>query len=194
MVTTLTHTGAVLALGAVVLFAGQYVVPGVLVPALTAAAGTIVLVFGVRPIRRCWQTSRSSNTHTHERDHGQSHGYEQHDAEPGALLTRPRPRSVAAVGVSAGTLPCPEALSMLLLAIGLNRTGLGLAMIVAFSAGPAVVLVGLGVLLVTAAPHLTRFTSPRIIRSTARVPLVSALVVTALGAALTANGISSLLH
>jgi len=54
------------------------------------------------------------------------------------------------MGVSAGVIPCPEALSVLLLAIGLDRAALGMVMIVAFSVGMAAVLVGLGLLSVPA--------------------------------------------
>src|SRR3712207_9145803 len=47
---------------------------------------------------------------------------------------------------------CPEALSVLLLAIGLDRTALGMVMIAAFSVGLAAVLVSLGLPLVAAGP------------------------------------------
>jgi ABC-type nickel/cobalt efflux system permease component RcnA len=90
-------------------------------------------------------------------------------------------------------IPCPEALSVLLLAIGLHRTGLGLVMIVAFSVGLAAVLVGLGLLLVTAAPVLSRVTDGRGTWITARLPLLSAGVVAVLGGAMTATGLSTVL-
>ena len=89
-------------------------------------------------------------------------------------------------------IPCPEALSVLLLAIGLHRTGLGLVMIVAFSVGLAAVLVGLGLLLVTAAPVLSRVTDRRSAWVTARLPLVSAVVVAVLGGVMTVTGVSGL--
>ena len=96
------------------------------------------------------------------------------------------------MGVSAGIIPCPEALSVLLLAIGLNRTALGMGMIVAFSAGLAAVLVGLGLVLVTGTPVLSRFTDRRAGWLTARLPLVSAVVVAILGGTMTMTGLSSL--
>ena len=108
-----------------------------------------------------------------------------------AVAAPPRLRSVAAMGLSAGMIPCTEALSVLLLAIGLNRTALGMVMIVAFSVGLAAVLVGLGLLLVTGSPLLSRFD-----RGsgwfTQRVPLVSALVVAVLGCLMAVTGLSSL--
>jgi ABC-type nickel/cobalt efflux system permease component RcnA len=101
-------------------------------------------------------------------------------------------RSLTTMGISAGIIPCPEALSVLLLAIGLNRTALGLGMVLAFSVGLAAVLVGLGLLLVTATPVLSRCTGRRFGWVSARLPLLSAIVVAILGGVMTVSGLSSL--
>lgn len=59
-------------------------------------------------------------------------------------------RSLLALGVTGGALPCPEALVVLLATIALGRVAFGLLLIVAFSLGLATVLVGFGLLLVWA--------------------------------------------
>ncbi len=59
-------------------------------------------------------------------------------------------RSLLALGVTGGALPCPEALVVLLATIALGRVAFGLLLIVAFSLGLAAVLVGFGLLLVYA--------------------------------------------
>ena len=188
-VITFTHTAAVLALGGVALAAGS-VLPAVVVPVLTVVAGVVVLVLGVRLVRRRWRGRAAGQAHAHAHAHDHGHDY---DHRYGGVLTRPtRLRGVAALGASAGVIPCPEALSVLLLAIGLNRTALGLGMIVAFSAGLAAVLVALGLLLVTAAPALSRFTGRRFGGVAARLPLLSAVVVAILGGAMTVTGVSGL--
>ncbi len=181
-VVTVTHTAAVLALGGAVLAAGPSVVPAAVVPVLTATAGVVVLVLGLHLARRRWTGARLpvADGHGHGHDHGHDHG----PARPAGM------RGIATMGVSAGMIPCPEALGVLLLAIGLNRTALGLVMIVAFSVGLAAVLVGLGLFLVTAQPSLSRIGGRRLDRVAARVPLLSAVVVAALGAAMTATGMS----
>ena len=160
VVIAFSHTAAVLGVGAAVLAAGTYVVPGVVVPVLTVVAGVVVLVLGLRLVRRRWSGLRSGE---HLRDHGPGHGHGPGHAD-GALL----------------------------LAIGLNRTGLGMVMIFAFSVGLAAVLVGLGILLVTAAPVVSRFAGRGAGRVTARLPLVSAVVVAVLGGVMTATGVSGL--
>ena len=180
VVTTVTHTATVIALGTAVLVAGPYVLPGVVVPVLTVLAGVVVLLLGLRLVRVRWGAARAVESHGHGHDHG------------GQLLTRPSLRSVAAMGVTAGMIPCPEALSVLLLAVGLQRTGLGLVMIVAFSVGLAAVLVGLGLVLVSAGPAVSRFSDRLPGWVTTRVPLVSAVVVAVLGAVMTVTGVAGL--
>lgn len=174
VVITFTHTAAVLALGGAVLLLGHHVLPGVIVPVLTIVSGALVLVLGLRLLRTRWKNRAHG--------HGHSHGH-----GPATSLRR-----VTAMGMSAGMIPCPEALSVMLLAIGLNRTALGLVMIVAFSVGLAAVLVGLGLVLVTAAPTATRLTRGRPQWMTRRIPLVSAAVVTALGGVITVTGFLNL--
>ena len=59
-------------------------------------------------------------------------------------------KSLLALGVSGGLLPCPEALMVLLITIAAHRVLFGLLLIVSFSTGLAAVLVGFGLLLVYA--------------------------------------------
>ncbi|MCX5087907.1 hypothetical protein OOK36_03155 [Streptomyces sp. NBC_00365] len=79
-----------------------------------------------------------------------------------------------------------------MLAIGLGRTTLGLTMIVAFSVGLAGVLVGLGLILVSARAGLERFRRPRRGPMTRWLPAVSAGVVTVLGLTIAVNGVGGL--
>lgn len=184
LVTTFTHTASVLVLGTLVLVAGQFVVPGVVVPVLTLAAGITVLVLGLRLVRRRRHAAVGHEAHGHGHGHSGEEGH-------GAVLTK-APRRVAAMGVSAGMIPCPEALGVLLLAVGVGRTALGLTMIVAFSVGLAAVLVGLGLLLVTLGPRLPRPGGPRTRWLVTRLPLVSAVVVAGLGVVMTVSGVLTL--
>ena len=59
-------------------------------------------------------------------------------------------RSLFAVGVSGGLLPCPSALVVLLAAISLHRVAFGLLLIVAFSLGLALSITGVGLVAVLA--------------------------------------------
>jgi nickel/cobalt exporter len=167
------------------------------VPVLTTAAGALVFVLGIRLVRRRWR-GHLHDDHVHDRRvrdgrvHDGHSGHAHGDHVHGGVLAPPRLRSVAAMGVSAGMIPCPEALSVLLLAIGLHRTALGMIMIVAFSVGLAAVLVALGLLLVTSSPLLSRFDGRYPSWITGRLPLLSAVVVAILGFAMTVTGVSGL--
>jgi ABC-type nickel/cobalt efflux system permease component RcnA len=102
-------------------------------------------------------------------------------------------RSLVTLGVSGGLAPCPDALAILLLAIGINQAGLGMLAIVAFSVGLAGVLVAFGLAIALTGPFWTRARSATagrgglnatLGRFAAVSPLVSAVVVLLLGLAM----------
>ena len=96
------------------------------------------------------------------------------------------------MGVSGGLVPCPEALGIMVIAIGLNRIVLGLGLIVSFSFGLAAVLIAIGILLVRSRSLVERFGGSDS-RWSSAVPLASAVLVTALGGGITVSGLLSYL-
>ena len=91
-------------------------------------------------------------------------------------------RSLLALGVSGGLIPCPSALVVLLGAIALNKIGFGLLLVLAFSLGLTGALTAIGILFIYAGRLFERFPSQgRILRL---LPALSALFVSAIGAAL----------
>jgi ABC-type nickel/cobalt efflux system permease component RcnA len=186
-IVTFTHTASVIAVGLLALLAGQYILPDVLVPALEVGAGLLVVALGFRLVRARWRT-RGSHLHHHHHDHGHHHHHDHghHHHVPDSV----RPGDLLAMGVSGGLVPCPEALGVMLIAIGLGRIGLGLALIVAFSLGLAAVLIAIGILLVRCKSRLDRLGKPG--SSWQRLlPLVSAVVVTVLGVGIVLKGLMS---
>jgi len=101
-------------------------------------------------------------------------------------------RSLLALGVSGGLLPCPEALMVLLITIAAHRVLFGLLLIVAFSTGLAGVLVAFGLLLVYARGlfgrvNLSSGLIPRLL------PVASALVIVIAGGVITAQALPQVL-
>ncbi len=182
-IVTLTHTASVIAVGLLALLAGQYILPEVLVPALEVCAGLLVVALGARLVRARWRTRGGHRHH----DHGHHHHDDDHHHLPKGDV---RPGDLLAMGVSGGLVPCPEALGVMLIAIGLGRIGLGLALIVAFSLGLAAVLIAIGILLVRCKSRwLDRLSKPG--SSWQRLlPLVSAVIVTLLGTAIALKGLT----
>jgi len=159
---TVTHTAGVVALGVVALGLSAWVLPEQLYPWLTLASGVTVVGVGIAVLRR------RVRRHSHHHHHGH------------------RP-SLLAMGASAGLIPCPSALVVLLGAVAQHRIGLGLVLIVAFSAGLAATLTGLGIAVVHAGKALARLPIPG--RLAAAVPALSAALIVVVGIALTAQAL-----
>ena len=91
-------------------------------------------------------------------------------------------RSLLALGISGGLIPCPSALIVLLGAIALNKIGFGLILVLTFSLGLAATLTAIGMLFIYAGRVFERFPSQaRIIRL---LPVLSAVFVSAIGGAI----------
>ena len=170
-IVTATHTIGVFALGLVTLALSQFIVPETLYPWLNLVSGVLVIAIGVTVFR-----SRLR----HRRAHAHGHDHHHHDEQLGR-------GSLLAVGISGGLLPCPSALVVLLAAISLHRVAFGMILIVAFSAGLALSITGIGLVAVLAR-HVFRRASfdGRLIRL---LPATSALVILAAGLAMTVRAL-----
>jgi nickel/cobalt exporter len=91
-------------------------------------------------------------------------------------------RSLLALGVSGGLLPCPSAMVLLLGAVALHKTFYGLLLVVTFSVGLAVTLTAVGMAFLYAR---NRFARPLGQSRWVRVlPVLSAALITGVGAVL----------
>jgi nickel/cobalt transporter (NicO) family protein len=197
---TVTHTAGVIALGAVALGLSAWILPEQLYPWLTLLSGLLVVSVGAAVLRGRLRGLGHSHDHAHgahdhghgPHDHAHDHHHEHH--EP-AIARGQRPqragrRSLLAMGASAGLIPCPSALVVLLGAVAQHRIGLGLVLIVAFSLGLAATLTGLGIAVVHAGRVLARLPVPG--RIVAAVPAVSAALIVVVGLALTLQAVPQL--
>ncbi len=204
---TITHTLGVFALGLVTLFASQYVVPERLFPILSLVSGGIVLIIGsslfIRRLRAALaHPNRAHDHHSHDHnahDH-HTHDHHAHDHEhshdeslvhshggqthshlpPGADGSRITWRSLLALGISGGLLPCPSALVVLLSAVSLHRVGYGLILVIAFSLGLAATLTAVGLMFVYARRLMKRPLGNG--RLAQVLPVASAFVIACAGA------------
>jgi len=177
LIVTITHTIGVFALGLVTLALSQFVVPDRLYPWLNLASGLLVVGIGGSVF---WARWRHRRAHSHGHHHHHHHHAPEDASGPGF-------RSLLAVGVSGGLLPCPSALVVLLAAISLHRVAFGLLLILAFSAGLALSITGIGLVAVLARRVFKRMSfEGRLIRL---LPAASALVILAAGLAMTAHAV-----
>ncbi|MEP6718641.1 MAG: hypothetical protein ABJB21_05845 [bacterium] len=202
MTVTITHTAGVFALGVVTLLASEYVVPERLFPILGLLSGAIVVVMGASLLIRRLRVvigrhshAQAYEGHSHEHapgtDHNHpgdptqphSHGGVSHShLPPGADNSPITWRSLLALGISGGILPCPSALVVLLAAISLHRVGYGLLLVIAFSVGLAGVLTAVGLAFVYAGRLLK--SAGGLGRLGRVLPVFSALVITGAGLAI----------
>ncbi len=169
-IVTFTHTAGVFLLGLVTLFASSYIVPEKLYPWMGLISGLMILGIGVNLFRGRLSRFRHDGSGDHD------HGPGGHTHEIPESIT---PRSLVALGVSGGIVPCPSALVVLLSAIALHRVELGLVMLVAFSLGLASLLVAVGLLVVRAGRLIER--TPLAHALSGALPVVSAGIVTVIG-------------
>jgi ABC-type nickel/cobalt efflux system permease component RcnA len=91
-------------------------------------------------------------------------------------------RSLLALGISGGLLPCPSALVVLLAAVSLHRVGYGLLLVLAFSVGLAGALTAVGLLFIYARRLVDRPMMENMGLLVRALPVVSAVVITCIGA------------
>ncbi len=202
---TITHTLGVFALGLLTLFASKYILPEKLMPILNFVSGLLVLFIGLALFKDRlfiflgWKKDTDLLGHEKlsaeiaditpeddlENDHENpsaatthTHGGSTHTHLPPQRVTW---RSLLALGISGGLLPCPSALVLMLAAISKNRIGYGHVLTKVFSFGLAATLtaVGLAFLYIGNFFGSSSFGKSRIVKA---LPVFSAFVITCLGA------------
>lgn len=217
MVTTVTHTLGVFALGLVTLFAARYILPEQLYPWLSLLSGAMVMAIGVNLLWQRWRryvstkgSSHGAHSHDHNHDHNHAHphgGHHPHDhghsehshrdhshgghthshslAQDGEPVTW---RSLLFLGFSAGLVPCPAALVLLLGAIALGNPTSGLILVFVFSLGLSLVLTVLGLLLVYA-KQLFKYLPTTQLSWTRWLPVASAAGIFVIGIAISTRSL-----
>ena len=193
---TITHTLGVFALGLITLFASNYILPEKLIPFLSFVSGLLVLYIGLTMFKsRLFSVMGWRKVRHHHGEHFHSHGEHTHDhhshdesthTHDGHTHSHLPPeeiswKSLLALGISGGLLPCPSALVLMLSAISLGRIGYGLILTTAFSFGLAATLTAVGLVFL----YLRKFVGgsklgeSRLVKT---IPVFSAFVIACLGA------------
>jgi nickel/cobalt transporter (NicO) family protein len=182
LIVTVTHTSGVFALGGVTLLLSAFIVPEQLYPWLNLASALLVVGVGIGILRWRVRSWRRGPSHTHHHDHDHGHHHELEHGRGAGLL---------GIGISAGIIPCPTALVVLLAAISLQRVGYGLVLILAFSVGLALSVTSIGLVAVLARRTFARVSfDGALVRA---LPAVSAVVVLILGLAMTLRAVPRVL-
>jgi ABC-type nickel/cobalt efflux system permease component RcnA len=198
-IVTFTHTIGVFALGGVTLLLSAFIVPEQLYPWLNLVSALMVVGVGLAIFRwriRVWRRGEPLG-HDHHHGHSHDHGHHHHDhgdhdhAHHHDEPEQGRRAGLLGIGVSAGIIPCPTALVVLLAAISLHRVGYGLVLILAFSVGLAAAVTSIGLVAVLARGTFSRVSfEGSLVRL---LPAISAVVVLGLGLAMTVRALPHVL-
>ena len=200
LIVTAAHTAGVYLLGAVTLYAAQYIVPEQLYPWLAVVSGVLITGLGLVLFARRYlgkedlslhhqhnQDQAHTSHHHHHDDDSHHHGNAHHHHHVKGKVSS---RELFALGISGGIVPCPAALVVLLSAVSMQRIGFGLLLIVAFSIGLAAVLIIIGLLMVYARRFMARFHGTGTV-TTRWLPLASSAFIVLFGVALTWQALGS---
>lgn len=205
---TITHTIGVFAIGLIMLFASNYILPETLMPFLSFVSGLLVLFIGLTLFKdRLFSTlgwkanahhghhnghshSHAPHDHSHDHDHAHdglahTHGGSTHTHLPPENITW---RNLLGLGISGGLLPCPSALVLMLSAINLNRIGYGIVLTLVFSFGLAATLTAVGLAFLYTGKFFDnpKLSSNSIIKA---LPVFSAFVIACVGAVICYNSL-----
>ncbi len=162
IIVTLTHTAAVFLLGLVFIVLSKRVLPEQATPYIGMASGITIVIVGINVLVKRWHTFKHGHHHDHESEHG-----------------APSFKSLLAMGISGGIVPCPSALALMLIAISINKAALGIVLVSAFSLGLASVLIVLGLFAISASSIFQKIDSEK--RFLKIAPVVSAIAVIIIG-------------
>lgn len=198
---TTTHTLGVFALGLITLFASNYILPEKLIPFLSFVSGLLVLYIGLTMFKSRlfsvmgWEKlghHHHNHGHDHSHEHGHHHGEHSHTHDGHTHSHLPPEeiswKSLLALGISGGLLPCPSALVLMLSAISLGRIGYGLILTTAFSFGLAATLTAVGLVFLYLGKLFggSKFGENRLVKT---LPIFSAFVIACLGAVICYNSL-----
>jgi ABC-type nickel/cobalt efflux system permease component RcnA len=142
------------------------------------------VVVGIHLLRTRWHVWRHRGGGGHHDHAGHHHLHGQGTLVAGGL----GPRGLVALALAGGILPAPSALLVLLASIQAHRVAYGLGLLVAFSAGLAAALLGVGLGALRAREVLARRLPATV--STV-VPIVSAAAIVLVGATIAIRGLTA---
>jgi nickel/cobalt transporter (NicO) family protein len=158
---TFTHTFSIIILAVIAQYTSRYYSDEVIHSYLGIVSSLIILGLGVWMMKTRWPALRDpSKAHHHKNlfhshdpgdhihghsqtnDHTHSHSHHHHHNERVDL------RGLVLLGITGGIIPCPAAIAILLASVSAGNIGKGLGLVLVFSAGLAIALVGVGLIIV----------------------------------------------
>ena len=191
----LSHSIVVWVLALLALTWGDDMIGEKLEPWFIGASGAVVMAVGLfmlwRALGRAGARARRDHHHGHHHDtdaHARAHAREIETRFAGGRATVPQTIGFGLVG---GLIPCPAAITVLLLCLGIGQFWLGVGMVASFSVGLAATLVAVGMAAVLGLRYASkRFSGAD--RLLASAPWVSGALILLIGTYMAYSGWSHL--
>lgn len=220
---TISHTAIVWIVALLGLHFGSAYNTESVEPYLQLVSGVVIILVAVWMLSQTWHHSRHAHHHSHDHDHDHSHhhghhhqhghGPHQHPAlDLGSfedmdaherhhameIQHRFANRTVTTgqiimFGLTGGLIPCPASVTVLLICLQLKQISMGILLVLCFSIGLAVTMVGVGAAAALSLNRVAR--SWQGFESVAkRAPILSSLLIIAIGLYTAALGYQGLPH
>lgn len=134
--------------------------------ALAIAGVAVWMIVRTRREQLRMRRHQDHHDHDHDHDHDHHHDHEHADAHEREHAEEIRRRfdggaavsnwQIATIGLTGGLIPCPAAITVLLVCLQLRQFSLGVGLVLGFSIGLALTLVTVGVLAALSVHHVAR--------------------------------------
>ena len=186
---TVSHTAVVLAIALTGLYLGSKFDAGANEPYLQLLSAALIIGIALWMIWRIRRDRRPlAHEHHHDTAHDHSHdapldSHAQSHADDIARTFRGQTVTTGQIvvfGLTGGLIPCPASITVLLLCLQLKQFALGTLLVLCFSIGLAITMVGAGAAAAFSLNHVAE-RWPGIDALAARAPYLSALLIIAVG-------------
>ncbi len=173
MATAFSHTASAMVIGLAALSTAGQIASAQFLRWIGLPTGILTVCLGLWLLRG-YLVGNGEHGHSHDHDH--SHGYYPHNhASPDRVTLG----GLVALGLMHGIVPTFDALAILLVALNVEQTGLGIGLVFAYSLGIACILIAIGALFVRTQKLLLE--NPSFESISQRAPALAASVVILLG-------------
>ena len=203
---TLSHTAVVWAIAIAGLSFGRHLDVETSEPYFQVASALLIIGIALWMGWRIWRPSHHHHGHDrHEHDHDHGGGLHVDTGEPmdpherahaedirrrfaGGHVTMAQ---IVAFGLTGGLIPCPAAITVLLLCLQLKEFTLGAGLVLCFSLGLAITMVSVGVVAAWGMTRAQRW--PGFAALAQRAPYISVVLITAVGLFMGYEGLRAIL-
>lgn len=173
LITAFTHTFSVIVLGVIFKFVSERAFVGPVQTSFQLIAGLMILGVGIWVLYGGIKGRYHSHPHIHDHEHDHDHD---HDHPSGYRYPQ-----LILMGLSAGMVPCPAGIAVLLSAISSGQVNRGLVLVLIFSLGVAFTITTIAITAANVGRIAEMMIGGRFNRFFTKLPIISGIIISLLG-------------